>query len=289
MKPNKMNANTQKFKNNLRQQINRYNKKLTKAGIKSEYLYLPELKNIRTKKELSKIKSKFEKTKKNNIVNKYGLKLSEKEIKSFINIKDKTNKRIASQHEQRLKKQAEIDKKWGRVKQPIKVKTDEQPIKYQKGADAFKTYKELLEFEKRLNELNDKVHGAVGEELKDRLLKAIRGETFKQANGYMFKGGKNNILADFIDKYMSTDEVEHFFGGKLNFQFVYSPQEGIFKEIEIVEQIINNNEYPKLKEKWLEEGGADQWKEFMQESLDNIENEELQDDVNEFFQILDDI
>lgn len=235
-------------------------------GISSDQLFPTSLKGIRTKRGVQQIARRLEVAKADSFVTtKGGLTLRKSQIRKFEATQREANKRIRDQHKERLAKAAQIDKKWGREKQPVRTKQEEAPREYTRSVDDFSEVRQLQDFENRMQEAGRR--GAFGQDLKDRILKAIRGDVYQQANGFKFKGAKDNILAQFIEQHLSPDEVEHFFGGKLNFEYIYSFQEGLLKEFEIVDEILRDPEYPRLKELW--EGGYHEgWQDFMNEQLD---------------------
>lgn len=230
-------------------------------GIPDRYKYDVSLRDIRTKEQIKRAENAFKREQKDYpIQNKQGLYLKPSEIRETKKLKAEKNKQIKNWHEESVKKNKEIAAKWGKLEEETILQRDKEPRLYTKDVDDFKHYWEWVDFGKRMNKKIGQ--GSYGQELKDRLLMAIRGENYIQPNGYKFRGGNDNILANFIEEHMTTDEVEYFFGGNLNFDFIYGQEDGVVKELKIVRDIINNEEYPHLKELW-ENTYEDEWLEYM--------------------------
>ncbi len=288
-KRRKLNPEVAKLKRNLQARVRRYNKDLEKQGIPSEFKLDLDFKSARTKKQVKSLEIALVRAKNDPIVkNSQGLYLRASDVKRINKAIKAANKRLREQAKQREEKAKEIAKKWGKPEESAKATTKEEKKvpQYTRKADDFKTYKQLLEFEKRLNEAG-KGPGLEGDALKDAILKAIRGEKTIQANGFKFRNGVNNPLAEFIEKELTGEEVEYFFGGNLNFGYIYSAEHGLIKEFEIIEQIVTNPEYPNLKDKW-EEDYAERWHDYMEEELelvnvdDYIEESAKFDTINEY-------
>jgi len=256
----------QRRKRLLRSKIYRYNKNLEKRGISLDQQFNASLRGIRTAKDIERLEKGFARVRADEFVTtSHGLTLRQSEIKAFEKMKRAANKRVQQAYKDKKRRDEEIARKWGREPPQITAKEDEKPREYKRDVEDFQTYKQLVDFSARLEKAGTR--GAKGQDLKDRILKALRGEVLQQANGYGFKGGKDNILADFIDKYLSPDEVEFFFGGHLNFEYCYSYQEGLLKEATIAVEIITDGTYPHLAEKWKDNGYSERWDEFMEEKL----------------------
>ena len=265
----KIKAEIQRAKANLRAKIRRFNKKIEERQAPREYMADLSVAGIRTKKDLKKIERQFERIRKDKLEQtEGGLWLRQSDIKRIQKEIKAANRQIKADRAETQKRRKAIAKRWGRDEAPAPITKEEATIpQYKRNVQSFKTYRDLRDFESRL--LQTKQRGLYGEDLKEAILKAIRGDVYQQANGWRFRGGKDNVLARFIENELTGEDVEFFFGGKLAFGYVYATEEGLLKEMEIVDELVNSGEYPDLKEVW-ERDYAEEWVEFMQYHLSEV-------------------
>lgn len=270
----RINPATQRLKRSVSAQIGAYNRSINKQGLPSSNKANLSVKGLTKKKDILKVQSELKRLKKDPVITtKSGLKIKLSEYNRIKNERDDANKRIAKREEERRAKSSEIAKKWGKSDKPT-TKKETTSYQYTRGPDDFKTYKQLQEFEQRV--LNaGRTNGLEGDALKEAILKALRGEVYQQANGFKFRGGAGNVLAEFIDENLSGEEVEFFFGGNLNFEYIYSQQEGLIKEFELVHDIIRSKDYPRLKSLW-EEKYEDRWLDAMEAELSKLDRDYIQ-------------
>lgn len=282
-KRRKISPEVQRLKSQVRSKIRTYNRQVDKLGAPDMFKFNESLAGLRTKKQVNAVLKRLERQKKDPIIkNREGLYLRQSDVRRINKAKAEANKRLRKNFEEQRQRERDIKKKWGYTESNLKPTTKRQVEvpQYTRGVDDFKTYKELLKFEQRLREAGTGP-GAHGEELKERIIKAIRGEVFTQANGFKFRGGAHNPLAEFIEENMTGAEVDFFFGGLLNFGYIYATVDGLIKEFEIVDQIVTNPEYPKLKEKW-EADYAEEWHDYMEAELELTSAEEIEASASDF-------
>lgn len=282
----KFNPETLKLRKSIQGKVRRYNIGLRNKGITDEFQLKIDWNSVTTKKQLNKIAKELEKRKKDKLVKtRGGLVITQSELTRIEKAKTDANRRLRRLAEKRQRRREQIAEKWGKPKESATptTKASSKVPQYTRSPEDFKSYKELLKFEGRLNKAGTR--GAEGQDLKDRILNAIRGETFVQANGFKFRGGSDNPLAKFIEEQLTPDEVEFFFGGKLNFEFIYSPTDGMIKEFQIVDEIVNNPEYPILAAKW-EDGYKEEWAEYMAYNLINDTTMEDYEDEEQYYNAL---
>ena len=260
----------QKAKSALRSRMYRYNKKLRAQGVDSRLEAHISLAGIRTKRDLERATKRFERLASDTPVkNAKGLWVTASEQKKFERTQKAANQRIRRAAKERQKEKLAIDAKFGKQPPPKSVQRQMlNPATFKRDINSFDNLQALLDYEERMSKAKGP-QGLNPEELKEALLKAIRGEVFVMEASSRFRGGVNNPLATFIDKELTPQEVQHLFGDKLSFEFVYGPERGLVKEYEIIHQILSGGEYPELKAKW-DESYEEGYEKYIQDELAGV-------------------
>lgn len=280
-KKKRISKEVQRLKRNLQARIRRYNKGLILKGVDESELFSTSVKDIRTKKDFAKKSKEFEKTKADELViTKQGLHIRQSQIDKLNKTREKANTTIRDAVTNRKTKREQIKKAlYGEAFQPSS-KTDDVARTYDKHADDFKTLKEFTAYIDRMQEVTEQgVKGAWGQDLKDRLLKAIRGEVYRPPNGYAIDADGSG-LAEFIEKHVTPDMVEVLFEGNLNFTFVYGYEHHNVKELVLAHDLIMETS---LRDLYVNEGYAERFEDYLDGQLSVIDDE-LKDDVLDRFE-----
>lgn len=194
--------------------------------------------------------------------------LRQAEVRYYLRTQREANQRLKQREREKEKAKREAYSKWGYT--DYKETTQKERPEYTKKVTDFKDYEKFVDYIRQLN--INRNGGLYTDELKEAILKALRGEVYQQANGYKMIGGIDNPLAKFVEKELSGNEVNILFGGKLNFEFIYSHEEGAKKEMEMLAEIW---QFPALRERFIQGGYQKEYDDYFEQAynLDGLETE----------------
>lgn len=193
---------------------------------------------------------------------------------------NRANKRILADRESRIERRSELQKQLYGSEQPsTRRMREEKPHLYAKTAGTLRSeaqYRAALDRFKDI--INNGTRGAQGEELKTRILKALRNEGYVPPNGYRVQGEESG-LADFIENELTAEEVEVLYEGSLNFSYSYTKTDEN-KEKLILRDILR---YTNKEQVFVEKGYAERYNEWLNTELNESASTEESDELDRIF------
>lgn len=160
-------------------------------------------------------------------------------------------------------RQDNIYRKHGMDPQPPML-VSSTPRPYGRKVESFENLAKLEAWERRAwNAGNTNQWSISDEELKDRLVKAIRGPRGLQG----WQG-----IGDFVEREMTPEDAyEAFYVGNLNFEFIYGPEEETARARGLIDTFINN--FPDYASKFTDPSG-EYYRDYVRAELAGIDIEE---------------